>query len=160
MVGMQLSNVNGFAADPATVHALLTNELFLSEVCLATGAVAHRVAASPTTTAVERTLPSPSAVRRFTGETLTISEASQWGPPAADGSRTGTIRADVLGMPVTLTGELRLQPGGVGTELRYEGTLTVSIPLLGSHLEREAAPALLDALAVQEQVAARWLQPS
>lgn len=160
MDGMQLTNVNGFAADPVTVHALLTNEPFLEEVCRATGALEHRVAATPTTTALERTLPTPSAVRRFTGETLTIVEASEWGPAAADGSRQGTIRADVTGLPVVLLGELSLRPGGIGTELRFEGTLTVSIPLLGPHLEKEAAPALLNALAVQEEVAGRWLRPS
>ena len=73
------------------VHAMLTDADFLSAVCVESGDLSHRVAATPDHSAVERTMRTPSVVQRFLGDTLTLLQDIRWNAPAADGSRTGTL---------------------------------------------------------------------
>lgn len=152
MDGMQIDAVNDFAADPAAVFAMLTDEEFLTEVCVASGALDFRVASTNGRTAVERTLNAPSAVQRFVGQQLTITEVTQWGDAAPDGSRSAALSATVAGMPVSMAADVDLRPGGRGTLLTYAGRLTIAIPLFGRKLEEQAAPALLEGLGVQQRV--------
>lgn len=154
---MQINAVNDFAASPAEVHAMLTNETFLGEVCAAAGASDYRVAASSDLAAIERHLPAPSAVRRFVGDTLTTVEELRWQPPNADGGRLGTLTARVPGLPVTMSAAVALTAGGRGTLLTYTGDFSIAIPLLGRSLEAQAAPEMLRVLDIQQVVGDTWL---
>ena len=60
-------------------------------------------------------------------------------------------------MPADVVGTVTLAPGGRGATLTYGGELTVRVPVLGSSLARQAAPALLEALDVQQRVGDEYL---
>ncbi|QLQ15904.1 MAG: DUF2505 domain-containing protein [Micropruina sp.] len=154
---MQITATNDFAADVESVHAMLTDEDFLAQVCVASGAARHRVAANADRAAIERDLPSPSSVKRFVGETLTTLEVMEWSPTSPDGSRMATLTGSVQGMPVSMNANVTLRPGGRGAVLRYDGTVEVHIPFLGKRLEEQAAPAMLEAIDVQQRVGDEWL---
>jgi carbon monoxide dehydrogenase subunit G len=153
---MQIHASNDFAADPDAVFAMLTDRVFLRANVLATEPVEHEVSVDGLTTTTRRVMPSPSVVARFTGPTLAIIDEIRW-EPSAGPVRTGQATITVEGMPAGLTGTVRLTPGGRGTLLDYDGELSVDIPILGPSLAKQAAPVLLDALAVQQQVGDAFL---
>jgi hypothetical protein len=64
---------------------------------------------------------------------------------------------NVEGMPADVVGTVTLAPGGRGSVLSYTGELTVRVPVLGPGLAKQAAPALLEALDVQQRVGDEWL---
>ena len=154
---MRLSAQQSYGADPERVHALLTDEAFLSAAAVEMGATSHRVAASPGRTAVEATIDSPPEVRAFVGPSITLVQETRWQEPAADGSRAGDVSITVQGAPVSLEATCRLAPAPAGSTLAYDGELTVRIPVFGGAVEKAATPAILEALEAQEAVAQRWL---
>jgi hypothetical protein len=91
----------------------------------------------------------PSIARSAVGDRLTIEEVHDWGPPAADGSRTGTFSMHVHGAPVTMTGTVALRPSGTGTLQTVDGELVAKVPFVGGKIEEAAAPALDEAITVE-----------
>jgi hypothetical protein len=154
---MDISTGLDFDALPADVYAMMTDQAYLEEVCVASESVSYDASVNGSTTRTSRTLRSPESAARFTGPQLTVVEEVQWGQPAADGTRTGTLTMTVLGQPVRLTGRLRLGPGGRGTTVDLTGDLKVAIPLLGRKLAESSAPAVLAGFRTQQQVGDRWL---
>ncbi|MDO5535234.1 MAG: DUF2505 domain-containing protein [Propionibacteriaceae bacterium] len=154
---MQLSSRQEFPAPPADVFAMLTDEEFLRHAAGRMGATQSRVSATDTTTSMEATLLSPAPVRPFLGPTLMVRLALDWGQAEADGSRSGTFQVTVPGTPVNAQGSTHLAPTASGTEVSYEGDLTVKIPLVGARIEREAAPLITKALNAQARVGREWL---
>ncbi|HOB03727.1 MAG TPA: DUF2505 domain-containing protein [Propionibacteriaceae bacterium] len=154
---MQLSSQLDFAADPATVAAMLTNRDFLERVCAASDAIEHSVKASADRTKVTRTLTAPASVAKFTGDKVTIVEAVEWGEADFDGSRTGTLNLTIPGLPVAMTGTAALRRGGRGTTVAYDADLKVNIPFVGKKLEESAAPAVLAWIELQQRVGDDWL---
>lgn len=136
---------------------MLTDEAFLAFAAVELGALRHRVAASPTRTAVEATIDTPSEIRALVGSTLTLVQETVWHEAGTDGSRDGDVSISVPGAPVSLSATARLVPDGAGTTITYTGELTVTVPLLGPMVEKAAAPAVLDALNAQERAAQQWL---
>ncbi len=157
MDGMQLTAQQDFAASPSVVAAMLTDAAFLEKVCIASEAQKHSVTVDGSHTTVSRTLPSPSAVTKFTGSTITIVEDLVWSHEGADGSRTARFTLAVPGLPVEMNGTARLFAGGRGTRVDYSGDLSVNIPFVGKKLEQSAAPAVLDGIGLQQQVGDDWL---
>jgi len=146
-----------FAADPGRVFAMLTDQKYLEEVCVASDSISYAASVADSSTHTSRTLPSPDSAARFTGPQLTVVEDVTWGAAAADGSRTAEMRMTVLGQPVNLKGTLQLAPGGRGTVVDLDGELKVAIPLLGRKLEESAAPAVLAGFKTQQRVGDDWL---
>jgi hypothetical protein len=157
MSGMDISSHLDFAAAPTAVYAMLTDEKYLNEVCVASGSLSYHVSVAGSTTTMSRTLPAPESAARFTGPQVTINEELVWADPSADGSRSGTVTTTVLGQPVTFKGGLRLSPGGRGSVVDVRGELKVAIPLLGRKLEEGAAPAVLAGYRTQQEVGDKWL---
>ena len=157
MGGMDISTGLDFAATPEEVYAMMTDQAYLEEVCVASQAISHDASVSGSSTRTSRTLPSPESAARFTGPQLTVVEEVQWADPAADGSRTGALTMTILGQPVRLTGQLRIAPGGRGSTVNLTGQLKVNIPLLGRKLEESSAPAVLAGFRTQQKVGDRWL---
>lgn len=157
MARMQIQARNDFAADAFATHAMLTDPDFLTEVCVASGDVWYRVDAVPQHSAVERRMLSPSAVKKFLGDTLTLLQDIRWSPPGADGARTGTLKLTVKGMPAVADVAIDLHPGGRGTVVDFTGDFTIKLPLFGAKMESQAAPSLLKGFSVQQQVGDRWL---
>lgn len=154
---MHLTSRQDFPAPPARVYAMLTDEAFLRHAAVEMGSPDARVAASASRTAVEATIESPPEVRAFVGATLAILLEVAWGDAEPDGSRSGTFSMTVPGTPVTVAGTTRLEPTASGSVLAYDGELTVKVPLIGSRIEREAAPAIHEALDAQARVGRAWL---
>jgi hypothetical protein len=157
MSAMDLSSHLDFAAEPASVYAMMTDEKYLEEVCVASGSLSYHFSVGGSTTRTSRTLPAPDSAARFTGPQLTVDEEVLWGDPSSDGSRTGTVTMTVLGQPVRFRGKLELSAGGRGSVVDITGELKVAIPLLGRKLEESAAPAVTEGYKTQQEVGDRWL---
>ncbi len=153
---MQIHASNDFASTTDAVFAMLTDRVFLRANALATEPLEHEVSVDGLTTTTRRVMPSPSVVARFTGPTLAVVDEIRWDPPNG-AVRTGVATITVEGMPAGLVGTVRLSPGGRGTVLDYVGELTVDVPLLGPSLAKQAAPVLLEALEMQQQVGDAFL---
>ena len=154
---MDISTRLDFAADPASVFAMMTDQAFLEEVCVASESISYDAAVSGSTTKTSRTLPAPESAARFTGAHLTVNDEVVWGAADASGARAADLTMTVLGQPVTLKGELQVAPGGRGTVVDLTGELKVAIPLLGRKMEESAAPAVLAGFRTQQRVGDRWL---
>jgi hypothetical protein len=154
---MDISTGLDFAATPDAVYAMMTDQKYLDEVCVASQSISYDTSVSGSTTHSSRTLPSPDSAARFTGPQLTIDEDVVWSEPAGGGSRTAALTMTVRGQPVHLKGQLRLAAGGRGTTVDLGGELKVAIPLLGKKLEQASAPAVLAGFRTQQQVGDRWL---
>jgi hypothetical protein len=154
---MDISSHLDFAAPPAEVYAMMTDQRYLEEVCVASDSTSYHVSAAGSTTQTSRTLPAPESAARFTGPQLTVNDEIVWGDPSSDGSRSGTVTMTVLGQPVTFKGGIRLSPGGHGSVVDVRGDLKVAIPLLGRKLEEAAAPAVMAGYRTQQEVGDRWL---
>jgi hypothetical protein len=157
---MDISNHLDFAAPPAEVYAMMTDQRYLEEVCVASDSISYHVSAAGSTTQTSRTLPAPESAARFTGPQLTVNDEIVWGDLSSDGSRSGTVTMTVLGQPVTFRGGIRLSPGGRGSVVDVRGDLKVGIPLLGRKLEEAAAPAVMAGYRTQQEVGDRWLAHS
>jgi hypothetical protein len=157
---MDISSHLDFAAPPAEVYAMMTDQRYLEEVCVASDSTSYHVSAAGSTTQTSRTLPAPESAARFTGPQLTVNDQIVWGDPSSDGSRSGTVTMTVLGQPVTFKGGIRLSPGGRGSVVDVRGDLKVAIPLLGRKLEEAAAPAVMAGYRTQQEVGDRWLAHS
>lgn len=157
---MDISSHLDFAATPAEVYAMMTNQKYLEEVCVASGSFSYHVAVDGSITKTSRTLPAPDSAARFTGPQLTVNDEVVWGEPASDGSQSGAVTMNVLGQPVNFKGKLELSPGGRGSVVDVSGELKVAIPLLGRKLEEAAAPAVMAGYRTQQEVGDNWLAHS
>lgn len=157
MWGMDISSTADFAADPQTVMEMLTTKEFLEEVSRAAGASDIEVTVDGDTTINQRALPAPDQIAKFTGPKITVVEQIVWGPAAGDGSRDGAVTLTVPGQPVKMTGTAALAPGGRGSTIDISGDLKVNIPLLGKTIEKSTAPAILEAVEIQQEVGDKWL---
>ena len=157
MSAMNISSHLDFAARPVDVYAMITDQKYLEEVCVASGSLSYHVSVDGPTTRTSRTLPAPDSAARFTGPQLTVNDEIVWGAPSSDGSRTATVSMTVLGQPVTFKGNQQLSTGGRGSVVDVSGELKVAIPLLGRKLEESAAPAVMAGYRTQQEVGDRWL---
>jgi hypothetical protein len=154
---MDISSRLDFAAPPADVYAMLTDQGYLEEVCVASHSLSYEASVEGNVTHTSRGLPAPDNAARFTGPTLTVLDETTWGAPEPDGSRTADVNLSVKGQPVTFRAQMRLAPGGRGSEVDLRGDLKVNVPLFGKKLEQSVAPAVLAGFGVQQQVGDQWL---
>ncbi len=154
---MDISSRLEFAAAPDQVFAMMTNQAYLEQVCVASQSLTYQASVDGSTTRTSRTLPAPESAARFTGPRLTVNDETTWGDAQPDGSRTADVRLTVLGQPVTMKATMRLAPAGTGSLVDLAGELKVAIPLLGRKLEQSAAPAVLAGFRTQQQVGNEWL---
>ncbi|WP_420175397.1 DUF2505 domain-containing protein [Luteococcus sp. OSA5] len=154
---MEITSRLDFPADPKTVYTMMTNKDWLEELVSRSEATSHTIDVAGTTTRIQMSLPAPQEVARFVGSALKLNQTIEWGEPAADDSREGTLVIEVPGMPVQMNGKARLYPGGKGTVVDYTGELKVNIPLMGKKVEQQAAPHIKDAIDAQQAAGDDWL---
>lgn len=158
MADMEIHASNDFAATTEEVFAMLTDPDFLSRVCLASEPLEHAVEVAGSITRTRRVMPTPSVAQALAGPRMTVIDEISWQHPSGnDGARVGRTLVTVEGLPAQLLGTVRLTTGGRGTLLSYLGDLEVKVPLLGPSLARQAAPLLLEALELQQQVGDEYL---
>ena len=103
----------------------------------------------------------PDIAKRFVGSSLTVRETQRWSAPAADGSRTGTMEFDVVGLPAGMQGTARLAPAGEGScTVEIDGDLTAKVPLIGARLEKAAQPYVSKVLRAEERSATTYREQS
>ena len=143
---------------------MLADGDFQARKCAANGARRHTVSIETsgdrTIIVTTRDLPTddlPQYVRSMVGDTLTVTETQDWGPPGTDGARSGSLSVDIAGAPIDLTGTLSLAPGGQGSVETVEGDLKARILLLGDRIEKAAAPAIQSAIRVESETGKAWL---
>jgi hypothetical protein len=161
---MKIAKTLEYTAAPDAVFAVLSDPTFQEAKCAATAAirytanVAHDAGRTIITT--ERVLPSdglPDFAKSMVGETLKVTETQDWGPPAADGSRQGTVQMSVAGAPISLNGTLALAAGGPGTVEQLDSELKARVPLIGGKIEKAAAPPIEEAIVIEHRTAQEWL---
>ena len=145
--------------DPEAALALLSDPAYVEEVAVGTGGQDVEVSVTPTTDAgavivSARSLPAevPSYAKPLVGDQVRLTETRTFGPAAADGSRDGTLAVGFGSAPVSISGTLRLQPGGLGTEVLVELSVKASVPFVGGKIEKFCAEQIERALAKEEQI--------
>ena len=153
-----------YAATPAEVFAMLTDQDFQTAKAKATGALDYDVSVTSkgdrTVIVSKRTMPTsdfPDFVKGMVGERLPVTETHEWGPAGADGSRKGEVTVAVGNLPVGLKGTLALGPGGEGTTQAVDGELKARIPIIGGKVEKAAAPAIEAAIDIERTTGRAWL---
>ncbi|MCW2600130.1 MAG: hypothetical protein JWM02_1959 [Frankiales bacterium] len=92
--------------------------------------------AGAVTLVVTRKLPDgvPGFLTQFLPADGRVIQTDTWGA-ADDGVRAGTWKADTVGSPAKVAGVMRLEPAGSGCVYVVEGSVKVSIPLIGGKAE-------------------------
>jgi hypothetical protein len=160
---MDLRTELRFDSDPVTVFAMFTDEAYLAHKAEATGAVRHetevRRDGDRVTVRLLRVMPPdvPDFLRRFVGETIDLDQTDVWEPASSDGSRTGSIRIEMGGAPVNLTGGMTLVGTTAGTAATVDARVKASIPLVGGRIEKAVHDAVVHAARIEEEVGRAWL---
>ena len=163
---MHLSVQTPLEADVARVAQLLADPAFVQAKVLAAGASAETVdvvghAAESFTVTTRRSVPMdeiPAQFRGFIGSSLQVRQVEAWERPVEGRvGRHGTVAVEVAGVPVRLTGTVRLEPTDTGSVLRYDGDLRAGIPLFGAAVEEATAKAVRSALDAEARTAREWL---
>lgn len=150
---MKLSEKFEYPASPDQVFALVGDQAFREESCVRQGATKHSVSVTEdgdhTVITIERTMASdmPDFIKKLTGDTVTVTQVENWGPAAADGSRTADVTVDILGQPARMQGTSSISVSGASTVMAVDGDVKVSIPLIGKRIEPEVAKAITASLA-------------
>lgn len=146
------------------VMQMLLSEEFRNEVCVATGALSHRVdvEVGPDGSAVAtvtRTMPAvvPDLVKRLVGETITVRQTERWAPPGTDETRTADVDLRIEGQPARLVGTLVVTQRSGGVHELLRGDLSVSIPFIGRRVEPDIAKAIRLGLRREQETGLRWL---
>ncbi|MEU6641174.1 DUF2505 domain-containing protein [Saccharomonospora sp. NPDC046836] len=98
----------------------------------------------------------PQAIRALHKGDLTVRREHTW---SAAGERyTGTIRAQVSGVPGEITARTELSPDSADHSVqRTQGEVTVRIPFVGGKLEGFIAEQVTGLLDAEAQFTAKWL---
>ncbi|KAA1422479.1 DUF2505 domain-containing protein [Mumia zhuanghuii] len=144
-------------ATPDQVFDIIRDDEFRAAVCEKIHAIAYEVTVEDggdeVQVQIDRTMPAdmPDFIKKITGETVEVRQVESWGPPAADGSRSGTVRLTIKGQPATMDGTMAIRPAAGGSELVVDGEVKVKIPLIGRKIEPEVAKAVIEALRVESE---------
>ncbi len=154
-----------FAADPATVAAMMADEEFVRTKVAASGAAPHTVsivgdAGTGFTVTTRRQMPTnsiPAQFRSLVGASLEVRQVEAWEADRPPDGRHGTVVVEVTGVPARLTGTLHLTGDASSSTVVVDGRLKASIPLFAAAIEAAMRDAVLAALAAEERAAHEWL---
>lgn len=153
-----------YPAETEAVAAMLADEEFVRRKVEASGALESSVEVlregEAFTVTTRRQMPTdqvPSAFRSLVGQRLDVRLVEAWQEPHADGSRSGTLSLDIVGVPVSVRGRMTLHPTDAGAEQSFAGDITASIPLFGRPIEKAAAGAVDKVLAVERRIGLEFL---
>jgi hypothetical protein len=156
---MDLRTDHPYAAEPGAVFAMLTDPEFLRAKLAALGHRDIEVSeCTPERIVTRRTVPLdvPGVLRKVISPANTVVQTDEWGPER-DGVREGTWQVDARGIPVALSGTMRLHAGDGGSVETIEGRAKASVPLVGGKLEKFVVDNTLDTLAREHAFGREWL---
>lgn len=162
---MALSASTNLSATVQRVTDVFVDKEFLEHVSSTVGGELKSFEISgPTsgafTTKSVRTLPTtrlPDIAKKIVGSTLTVTQSEQWSAPAADGSRSNSIKLSVAGAPLDVTATQKLTAAGESTLVELTGEVKSAIPFLGAKIANSAEPVIGKALKLQASLAQEWL---
>jgi len=156
---MRFTHTSSYPADSATVFAMFADPAFRERVCTAQGSLRSSVSLALSDLGgealVEQVLPAvglPSYAAKFVGPEIEVRRRERWRDPA-----DGNLEIGIPGKPGDLVATIRLDEADGATTVRYDGELSVSIPLIGGKLERFVADLFSSALDVEAQTGAAYL---
>ncbi len=162
IIGMKLSETN---TSDLTVHEAFAAHLEKSvreTACQESGALSWDVSITPVgdgaRVQVDRVMPPevPDFVKKFLGDTISVRQVEEWSGPAADGSRTATVKVTIKGQPASMTGSAALTPNGSGSKEVVEGDVKVAVPLIGRKIEPEIVKVIVAALKIEQRAGIDW----
>lgn len=161
---MRFDTTIDYPADVHRVGRMLADEEFVRRKIEASGALDSSQEVfwegQGFTVTTRRTMPTdqvPSSFRSLVGQSLDLRLVEAWEAPQQDGSRSGTLSLDVVGAPVRVTGRMTLRPSGEGTQQSISGDISASVPLFGRPIEKAAAGAVDQVVAVERRVGMEYL---
>ncbi len=145
---------------------MLTDPDFQRLKIEATGALNHHVEISHTEQGWQvvgrRTMPTddaPDAARKMLGETVLVTQTEVWSDASDDsGAREGTLNVKIEGVPLTVTGRMRLEGDDSRTTEVIDAELSSRVPLLGAKIVDAAKPLLLSAIRAERRCGEVWLR--
>jgi hypothetical protein len=162
-VATRMSFEQTFAADPATVMALLSDAGYVQDKGERTGSFDVSVDITPTddggvVITSTRSMPAevPSYAAPFVGDTITITEVQTWTPLDGGGTATAAVTVE-FNSPLAYRGTIALSPSEAGTVALNEGEFKASVPFVGGKVERVASDMTQKYLAKEAKVAADHL---
>jgi hypothetical protein len=159
MTAMKFDHELVYAADAASVYAMLAEREFRQRVCRAQGATHCDITVDRDGAGLEvvvdqrrPTVGVPGFAAKLVGEEVRILTKEWWADP-----RTARLEVTVPGRPGRFEGGIQLAGQDGRTVPSVTGEVTVAVPLLGAKLEQLIAGVLGDALDVEQGVARAWL---
>jgi hypothetical protein len=164
LITVHLTAEAHYDAEPAAVLEMLTDVDFQEQLLTRTGALARQVEVTRDSAGclvrTVRELPAhgvPEPFRALVGRTVRMLQSVRW-TSAAPGTYSAEILVSLDGVPVSLTGTIRLRPYGVaGAVEELTGELRAKIPILGGRVERSIEPLLRSGLRAEESLGHDWL---
>ncbi len=162
---MDLQTEYRFEADPSAVFAMFTDPEYQRQKLVDAGHTRVEVvecgpgADGKTVRIVTRrtvTVDVPGVLKRVLTPTNTVTQTDEWGPEK-NGVRTGTWKVDIKGIPIHLSGTMRLEAGKAGSVEKITGVAKASLPLVGGKLEKLAAGNFNESTAQEQDFSNRWL---
>ncbi|MEI2777169.1 MAG: DUF2505 domain-containing protein [Tetrasphaera sp.] len=161
---MRIATSVELVGNPDDVFEMRITEEFQNAKCAASRALSYTVAISERgdrtiiqTSRVMSTQGFPETARSIVGTELTINETQDWGPPGADGSYVAKLTADITGVPMSMTGSVRVDPTETGSRQILEADLKANIPLIGGKIEKLAMPVVEAGFDVEALILSEWL---
>lgn len=160
---MDIATDHAYTAPAAEVFAMLTDPEFLAakvtELSHGPGEVVECVAAGAGWRIVTRRtvdVEVPGFAARFLPSTNTVLQTDEWGGEH-DGVREGVWRVEARGVPVEMSGTMRLAPTPTGCVEEIRGRIKASVPLVGGRLEHLVGDGVDDQLVREHEFAVAWL---
>jgi hypothetical protein len=142
---------------------MICTKAYQERKCVDAGALSYEVSVAPTDDGAvikaKRKMPTvgfPSLLRKFVPAGVVSTETVTWGPPAADGSRTADLHVSFHGTPASMSGTIRIAASGAGSDVLVDAEFKANVPLIGSKVERIAAPIILDVIDAEEATGQAW----
>jgi len=156
-----------YEAAPTDVFAMFSHADFVLAKLEATGATDCEVVECAGTAdggfriVTRRTVVAdiPGFAKKIFKPTNALTQIEEWEAAAADGTRVATWRIETKGVPVSTGGASRLESTAAGAVQHIEGTIKVSVPLIGGRLERFVYDQAHDTLDIEHGFGRRWLTP-
>jgi hypothetical protein len=162
-MGTDFTVTQTYSASPERVHAMLTDEKFVTFRAENTGAISSTSSVTAAgdgacTVLSTRVLPAnvPSFAVKMIGETLTVTETQTWPALSPSGTATGAVKVE-FSAPISFAGTMALAPAGDGTQVTVTGTFKASIPFVGGKVEQLAKETTEKYLGKENRLGETWL---